>query len=304
MCLIAGVCQSHAALIDSISDFGLSDSSDVMLCFSSLYWLSGLMVLLKGTMCGSTRIITTEAYAPELQLSMMEKYKVTYAMNAPHHLTLMMKNEQFTKTDLSSLKYQFVGGSKVPLHVQTEMSSYLPNGNVHVGYGMSEISGVCSCDYPGPSGRDCVGRLSNGIKVKIIDDEGNKCGPNVDGEICIKTNYKFLGYYANEKATTELFDEEDYLLTGDIGHFDDDGYLSIVDRKKDLLKFCNMQISPSEIEGYIIESPEVKSVCVIGIPDDESGELPAAVIIRADGSNVTGEEIYDMVAGMLSRNFT
>ncbi|XP_031628269.1 4-coumarate--CoA ligase-like 7 [Contarinia nasturtii] len=301
--LSKGVCQSHAALLDSINMFGLSNISDIMLCFSSLYWLSGLMVLLKGTICGATRIITTEPYSPELQLRLMEKYKVTYAMNAPHHLTLMMKNEQFTNTDLSTLKYQFVGGSKCPLHVKTEMNSYLPNGKVYSGYGMSEVSGVISCDFPGSIEKDCVGKLSNGYEVKIIDDQGEKCEPNVDGEICLKTNYKFLGYYANDKATEELFDDDGYMMTGDIGHFDDDGDLFIVDRKKDLLKFCNMQISPSQVESYIIESPEIKSVCVIGIPDDENGDLPAAVVVRADGSDVSGEDIYNMVAEHFSDHF-
>lgn len=268
------------------------------MCFSSLYWLSGLVVLLKGTLCGATRIITTETYSPELQLRIVEQYKVTFALNAPHQLVLMMKCDQFAKTDLSSLKFQMVGGSKLPFHVQKEMNFNLPNGNVHNGYGMSEIAGIASCDYPGPSGKDSsVGRLITGIQMKIIDDDGNRCGVNVDGEICLKVNYRFLGYYGNPKATNELFDDEGFIMTGDIGHFDEDGYLFIVDRKKDLLKYCNFQISPSEIDSYLIVSPGIKSACVVGIPDDAVTDLPAAVIVRANGSNISEKEIFDMVAG-------
>lgn len=290
--------MSHAALLDSLVNYDINHLSDVTLCFSSLYWLSGLLALLKGTMCGATRIITTEPYSPELQLRMIEQYKITNAVNAPHHLVLMMKNERFAETDLSSLKFQFVAGSKVPLHLQTQMSSLLPNGNVHVGYGMSELAGVASVDYPGPSGRDCVGRLINGTQVKIIDDQGDRCGPNVDGEICIKLCYRFLGYYNNRKATDELFDDEGFLMSGDIGHFDNDGYLYIVDRKKDLLKYENIQISPSAIDAYLIESSDIKSACVVGIPDNVGSDLPAAVIVRADGSNINKQDVYDLVAGI------
>lgn len=283
-----------------MTQFNITGLSDVLLCFSSLYWLSGLVVLLKGTLCGATRIITTETYSPELQLRLVEQYKVTFALNAPHQLVLMMKCDQFAKTDLSSLKFQMVGGSKLPFHVQKEMNFYLPNGNVHNGYGMSEIAGIASCDYPGPSGKDSsVGRLINGIQMKIIDDEGNRCGINVDGEICLKVNYRFLGYYGNPEATNQLFDDEGFIMTGDIGHFDEDGYLFIVDRKKDLLKYCNFQISPSEIDSHLIVSPGIKSACVVGIPDDAVTDLPAAVIVRANGSNITEKEVFDLVAGSL-----
>lgn len=248
-------------------------------------------------MCGATRIITTDAYSPELQLRLVEQYKVTWALNASHHLLLMLKNKNFSTTDLSSMRIQFVTGSKVPLHVLTEMSYQLPNGNVSVVYGLSETCGPVSGDYSEPSGRDCVGRLLSGVKIKVTDDQGNRCGPNVDGEICIKVNYKFLGYYGNQSATDELFDNNGYLMTGDIGHFDDDGYLYIVDRKKDLLKYCGFQISPSEIDAFLIQSPGIKSASVVGIPDDMATDLPAAVIVRADDSSISEQEIFDMVAG-------
>ena len=137
----------------------------------------------------------------------------------------------------------------------------------------------------------------NASKVKIIDDDGNRCGVHIDGEICIKTNYKFIGYYNNREATEELFDEENFIKTGDVGHFDEDGDLYIVDRKKDLLKYCNFQISPSEIDSYLIESSDIKSACVVGIPDPLVTDLPAAVVVRAQGSTITEEEIVNMVAG-------
>ncbi|XP_055297301.1 uncharacterized protein LOC129565940 [Sitodiplosis mosellana] len=294
--LSKGVCLSHAALLENLPSFRISKPSDVVLCVGSLYWVSGIAILLRGTICGATRIITTEALSPELQLRLIEKYKVTTTANAPHQIVLMLKSDELAKADLSSLKSWFVGGSKVPFHVKTEMSSFLPNGNVHVGYGISEIGGVVALDFPQPSGKDCVGRLTVGIRVKIIDDQGQRCEVNVDGEICLKVNYRILGYYGNQKATDDLFDDEGFYMTGDIGHFDEDGYLFIVDRKKDILKYCSFQISPSEIDAYLIESPGIKSACVVGIPNEFATDLPAAVIVRANGSNISEKEVFDLIA--------
>ncbi|XP_031639321.1 4-coumarate--CoA ligase 1-like [Contarinia nasturtii] len=294
--LSKGVCLSHASLL-SVMDRGTSiNSSDVILCFSSLYWLSGIVFLFYGTLNGSTRIITTDAYAPELQLRFIEQYKVTVTMNAPHHLTLMLKSAAFAKTDLSSLKRQMTGGSRTPMIVKNEMNSCLPNGRVYVGYGLTEISGIAAIDDPLSKDKDTVGRLNVGIHVKIIDENGKRCGINVNGEICLKTNYKCLGYYENPKATNELFDSEGFILTGDVGHFDEHGYLYIVDRKKEFLKYCNSQISPSEIESFLIGSPHIKSVCVVGVPDDFAGDLPAAVVVKTEGSNITEKDVFDLVS--------
>lgn len=290
-----GVCLSHASLLDLTPHFDVNQSDDVLLCFSSLYWLSGLIILLRGALYGATRIITTETYTPELQLRLIEQYKITCTFNSPHQMVLMTKSERISKTDLSSIKIAIVGGSKVPYHVKTEISKYLPNGNANVGYGMSEISAMAAIDHP-ISNKDTVGRLLNAIKIKIIDDDGNRCGINVDGEICFKTRFKFLGYYGNQQATDELIDSEGFIMTGDIGHFDEDGYLYLVDRKKDLLKYCGSQISPSEIDSYLIESPHIKAACVVGIPDETVGDLPAAVVVRADGSNISDKDIFDLVS--------
>lgn len=296
-CVEIGVCLSHAALLDGTTLYKVTNCSDVMLSFSSLYWISGIGTLLTGTLCGATRIITTEPFSPELQLKMIERYKVTYIFNAVHQVALIMRSDRFKETDLSSLKYLITGGSKVPLHIKTAMSQFLPNGNVHVVYGMTEISSAISLDYPTSNGRDTVGQIIGGCCVKIVDDHGKRCGVNEDGEICITMNHKFLGYLNNPQASRDIFDAEGFLQTGDIGHIDEDGYLYLVDRKTDLIRYRGYQIPPSEIDAYLTESPEIKSACVIGISDETVTHLPAAFIIRSDGSNISEKEVYNMVAG-------
>lgn len=158
---------------------------------------------------------------------------------------------------------------------------------------MTETTLIATFPYLSNNGQDSVGFLFNGFRAKIIDDDGQKCGLGIDGEICLKSNYKFLGYYSNEKATMEAIDDDGFLMTGDIGHFDKNGYLYVVDRKKEMLKYCGMQISPSEIESFLLTSVKVKAACVVGIPDDK-GDLPAAVVIPNDKS-LSEDELFNMV---------
>lgn len=280
-----------------VTQFNVINSSDILLAFSSLYWLSGWDVLLLGMLNGATRIITTQSYSPELQLQLIGRYRVTFAWNAPHHVVLMLKSDHLQRTDLSSLKFQLIIGGKTPYQVQTEFGAKLPNGRVHICYGLSEAAGIVTVNT---NGKDVVGQVLSCYQVKIVDDDGKRLGIKEDGDICVKCHYKFLGYFGNQKATVELFDEEGFMLTGDIGHFDENGNLKIIDRKKELIKYCNYQISPSEIEAFLLESSDIKSVCVIGIPDKTGvNELPAAFVVRNEQSNITENDVFDMVAGMV-----
>lgn len=141
------------------------------------------------------------------------------------------------------------------------MSRYLQNADINESYG--EIATSVSLDYPATFAKGNVGRLADGICVKIIDELDKHCGSNFDGEICIKVEYKFVGYFEDQRTTEAIFDEEGFFKTGDISRFDDDGNLYVVDRKKDIIK-CHLSsnkvrfISPSSMEAYLVESSEIK----------------------------------------------
>lgn len=162
---------------------------------------------------------------------------------------------------------------------------------------MTEIGGLIAINHPFARANS-VGELSQGATVKIIDGNGDNCSIGKDGEICFKTFYPFNGYYNNQEATDQTTDQSGWIHSGDIGHFDENGFLYIVDRIKDILKYCNYQISPTEIENVIIKLNGVASVCVVGIPDLLANELPAAVIVRNDEYDVTEQMVIDIVNGM------
>lgn len=184
----------------------------------------------------------------------------------------------------------------MPLETNAKLCKYLPNGVVSIGYGLSETAGKVTVGLSHLIG-DSEGKLIDGIQMKIIDEKGNKCGIGEDGEICVKLQYNFLGYCGNEEATKYAIDNDGFLLTGDIGHFDEIGQLYFTERKKELLKYCGNSISPTEIENCLIEIPGIRKICVVGIDDQDCGDLPTAVIVRNEQWKITKDEIDDFVYG-------
>lgn len=261
-----------------------------------LYWISGLFTILVATVSGTTRIITTQKFSAEMQMRIIRKYQVTILQNDSYDMLLMIKSGILSEEALSSIQHVLGGGCKIPFTVLEEFNSYLLNGHVHNEYGSTEVGGV-AFDFPRFSGKDTVGRLINGLTVKIIDESGNRCGMNVNGEICIKSRYNFRGYFKNDELTVEAIDDEGFFLTGDIGHIDKDGYLYIAARKKNVILHPNEWIFPSEIEKVLLNLAELDSVCVVGVPIDEAAEFPAAFIVRKESAQITVKQINKIVEG-------
>lgn len=219
---------------------------------------------------------------------------MTYVENVPLDLMEMLDGDLLSKYDISSLENLAVVGYKAPLSLLREFNSHLPNGNVNNLYGMSELGDI-AIDYPRFSNKDTVGYLVNGVTVKVVDDAGNRCGINQTGEICVKPRVKFLGYFKNKQLTDECVDDDGFFLTGDIGHFDEDGLLYVLDRKKNIINCRNDWVYAFEIEETLLKSPDIKNVCVVGVPCDPIFEVPAAVVERANGSSITEEDICKIV---------
>jgi 4-coumarate--CoA ligase len=135
--------------------------------------------------------------------------------------------------------------------------------------------------------------------LQIIDDDGNALDTNEIGEIYLLTAVRFLGYANNLEETRNAFDKEGWFKTGDLGYINDEGDIFVVDRKKDMIKYLNYQVAPSELENFIISIDGVLAVCVVGIPDMLCGDLAVAVIVKDINSELTEQDIIEEV----SRNF-
>jgi 4-coumarate--CoA ligase len=131
-----------------------------------------------------------------------------------------------------------------------------------------------------------------------VDTEtGEALGPNQEGEICVRGPIVMKGYIGNEAATKETVDTDGWLHSGDVGYYDEDGFFFITDRKKELIKFKGLQVSPTELEKILLGHPDIQDAAVAPVPDEAAGELPRAYIIKRPGSAVTENDIAKFIAG-------
>lgn len=274
------------------------DSSDVLFSFSLLYWLSAWIILLGGTFRGATRITTKKSFSPETTFRLIETYKITYLKNTPYQVSLLLKSDLIAKTDLSSIKYHVLSGAKFRIKEKIEMNNYLANGRVVNTYGLTENAGSLAYHFSDKPLKDTVGQIIRGVCVKIVDESGNRCDVNVDGMICVKPNFEFLGYYGELETTKVMLDDEGFIISGDIGHFDDDGDLIFVARRTDIIVYRGKRVLPSNIEGILMKCPDIELASVVGIPDEiVYSELPTALIVRKKNAKISERDVFKMVAG-------
>ena len=140
-----------------------------------------------------------------------------------------------------------------------------------------------------------------GTACRIVDvDSGKDAGPGKEGEIWVKGPQVMKGYLNNPEATAAMIDADGWLKTGDVGYFDEDEYLFIVDRVKELIKYKGFQVAPAELEAVLVSHPGIADAAVIGVPDDEAGELPMAFVIPAEGQSPSVEDIQAHMAERLA----
>ena len=150
----------------------------------------------------------------------------------------------------------------------------------------------------------CVGRVAAGIQLKIVDiTTGQSVGPDIDGEICVKSDKMFAGYLNNAKATEEAFDSEGWYHTGDIGHYDSEERLYITDRLKEVVRIGvdnhYINISPVEIEMFLLTHPAIAEVAVVGVDNRTGTHWPRAYVVLKEGQTATELDIQNFVKGII-----
>ncbi|XP_073843612.1 uncharacterized protein [Musca autumnalis] len=286
-----GVCVSHATyLCNGLTLDSFQNSR--LLCFSTLYWISGLFALIHGTIGGAKRIISEQPFNVDDFFDIVERYKVNMTVGPPSQIALALSSDTIARRDLSSLQACILAGSPVLYSLTEKFRKYAVNAYCLVAYGSSETSGI-SAGQSLPN--NSVGALCPNIEIKIVDDNGKRLGPNESGELCVRSKLPWAGYYGNPQETKEKYDDEGWICTGDIGYFNDDRELILVDRKCDIRKYNNFHFSPTDIENVISELPEVADVCVVGIPHSVHGFLPAACVIKRANTEIDEAQICQHV---------
>jgi acyl-CoA synthetase (AMP-forming)/AMP-acid ligase II len=258
---------------------------------------------------GATLVIDdVRHFTAERFLANIEKYKVTHATAVPTMLVRILRHveEAGLVNDVSSLEAIAYGSAPIAPDVTRRLLEFFGPIFMQV-YGMTESNGiVCSLrrnehDPTTPQGvqrlRSCGGAVV-GAELEVVDEADVKCAPGVMGELRFRSNYLMLEYWNDTARTLETL-KDGWLYSGDLGTMDEDGYLYILDRKKDLIISGGQNIVSKEIEDVLYEHPAVVEAAVIGVPDDEWGERVHAIVSLTDAA-VTADDLIAYLASRLA----
>jgi 4-coumarate--CoA ligase len=247
------------------------------------------------TATGAT-VVTAPRFDLPQMLELVTRYKMTELYLVPPIVLAMAKHPLIDKYDLSSVKEIFSGAAPLSGEL-AEAAAKRIGCAVGQGYGMTELSPVTHAIVRGEYKSGSVGTVLPNTECRLVDPE-SKEDQDVGGtgELWIRGPQVMKGYLNNDEATKATIDDDGWLHTGDIATVDEDGHFYIVDRLKELIKYKGFQVPPAELEALIVNLPGVADVAVIGVPDDEAGEIPKAFIVKAPDSDVTAESIQAEVA--------
>lgn len=246
-------------------------------------------------------MITTQLFTPNLMVEIIKRHQVNGVLSSPSHLAFVARYEGIREGDLDSMREWMVGGSLVSKTFCEELNRHMKNGRVQIVYGTSEVGGLVSRTTD-LGNYDSAGKLGQGIMLKIVDEEGCALGVNERGEVCLRCIVPMSGYYKDEVAAQSSFSADSWWQSGDVGYVDESGFLHLVDRKKDIIKYMGHQVDPSEIECLIQTLPGVALVAVIGIHDPIKVDLPTAVILKTKHSAVDKDTVTQLVERSLSQH--
>lgn len=254
----------------------------------------GLIMLKLANTWGCASVLLPH-FDPVRIFEIVEYHRVGYLPVVPTMLVYLLHHHERAKFNLSSLYRITIGGAALPEKLRSEFQQVFPC-RVDQGYGLSESVAIASgYDDQEPYRPGSAGRPQPGIEVHIVDEQGRSLPPRQVGEICLLGANITPGYWQDAAATREAF-RGGWFHTGDVGYLDEEGYLHITDRKKDLIVKGGENISPREIEEAIYLHPAVAEAAVVGIPDEVFGEEICAVIQLRPGMTVSDEDIRYHVA--------
>jgi long-chain acyl-CoA synthetase len=238
--------------------------------FHAMGTIGGLNI---AVLSGSTLVLHLR-FDPGRYLQDAESYQVTSMGGAPPIYVALLQHPDIDKRDLSSVRSISSGAAPLPVEILEALKQRFPQAKVGEGYGLTEVTMGATSNPSWRSGTRKVGTVG----VPVFDTEIKL----VDGEVCIRGPQVMRGYHNRPDATAEVLSDDGWLRTGDIGALDDGGYLSIVDRKKDMLIYKGYNVYPRELEEVLFQHPAVANAAVVGKRDLAAGELPVAFVVLSD----------------------
>lgn len=286
-----GALHSHNSLL---SELRLSFTSVVEDAVALSPWpaghIAGVLAILRPFVNG-TESVLMDAWDARAGAMLVERFKVTHSSGTPFHINSLLDAAETDHRDVSSLRDYMVGAAAVPPEVveRCERAGIA----TYRAYGSTEhptiTSGTAELDARVRSRTD--GRLNPGCRIKIADDNGNELAIDEEGEVLSQGPDQFLGYHRPE-LNEDAFSPDGWFKTGDLGRLDEDGFLTITDRKKDIIIRGGENISSKEVEDYLCEHPAVGEAAVVAAPDERLGERVCAFVIPRTGEHVDMEAVH------------
>ena len=295
-----GVMLTHRNLVAMIEQFGpldLTGEQDVVIVVLPFFHIYGLMVILNLALYRGAQLVVFPRFELEPFLAAVERHRVTRLPLVPPLVLRLARDPIVDRYDHSSVKVAISGAAPLAPELQRQLADRF-RCFVKQGYGMTELSPGSHMnpeDVPDqPPGS--VGLLHPNTECRLIDPVSlEDVAVGARGEIWVRGPQVMKGYLNRPEATAEMITPEGWLRTGDVGVVDENGYLFVVDRLKELIKYKGFQVAPAELESILLAHQDVADAAVIGKPDAEAGEVPLAVVVPRQGARLTAREVMSFV---------
>jgi long-chain acyl-CoA synthetase len=288
-----GVELTHDNLIsnlESLCQYIKVERDDYFLLFLPMFHSFTLTTLIMLPIYCSSRLVVLPMLLPEKIVKCVVKYPVTIFIGIPALYKIMVDEKYNIPPNVfEKIKYFISGSAPLPVPILEQFQKKF-NVNILEGYGLSETSPVVSLNPPDKVKFGSIGRPIPGVSVKIASEDGEHIGVGEIGELIVKGNNVMKGYYNNPDETETAFSNF-WFKSGDLGYIDDDGYIYIVGRKKEMIIVAGINVYPQEIENVLFQHPLVEEAAVVGIPDSAKGELPKAFIRLKENMRASDDEL-------------
>ncbi|MFD1659466.1 4-coumarate--CoA ligase family protein [Streptomyces caeni] len=282
-----GVMLTHRSIATNLAQLeplATTGPDERILAVLPFFHIYGLTALMNAPLRLGAAVVVLPRFDLETFLAAIEKHRITHLYVAPPIVLALAKHPAVEGYDLSSLKYVISAAAPLDADLAAACSRRLGLPPVGQAYGMTELS-------PGthvvPLGAEntppgTVGKLIPGTEMRILslDDPDRDLGVGEPGEIAIRGPQVMKGYLGRPEATDAMIDQDGWLHTGDVGYVDADGWLFVVDRVKELIKYKGFQVAPAELEALLLTHPEIADAAVIGVYNDDNNEVPHAFVVR------------------------
>ncbi|MGH9027069.1 MAG: 4-coumarate--CoA ligase family protein [Acidimicrobiia bacterium] len=299
-----GVVLTHRNLVanamQTLDPVGIRED-ETIIAVLPFFHIYGMQIIMNVSLIAGATIVTMPRFDLEQFLQLHQDHRITRSYVAPPIVVALAKHPLVDNFDLSALEQVFSGAAPLSAELALETGARL-GCEVVQGYGMTELS-PCSHLTPKGAGKPgSVGVTAPNTETMIVDPaSGDALGPGIDGEVWVRGPQVMAGYLNNAPATANTIDEDGWLRTGDIGHIDDDGHLYVVDRLKELIKYKGFQVAPAELEAILLTHPAVADAAVIGVPDNEAGEIPVGFVVLKDGQTASEDNVLEFVASEVAQ---